>query len=155
AMMKSLRLTMISSEFVFDGLEIHAAHAAHATHTAHAAAHAAHAAHASHAVVVMSGGHVFLLLRNVGDEGFSGKEQVGDAGAVLQSAAGDFHGVDDAGLAQVGVLGAVGVVAVVLLLAAANVSDDYGAIETSVLRDHAAGHVEDAAQHLGAHLLVV
>src|SRR5207302_2433365 len=122
--------------------------------TSHAAAHAAHSTHAAHAVVVVAGGHVLFLFGNVGYQRLGGQQQAGDAGAVLESAAGDFDRVDDTSLAQVGVLATLGVIAVVLFLAFANVGDDYRAVQAGVFGDHAAGHFEDAAEHLRAHLLV-
>src|SRR5438045_1514780 len=101
-------------------------HHVHATHATHAAAHATHAAaHAAHAVVVVAGGHVFLLLGNVGDERLGGEQQAGDAGTVLQGAARHFDWVDDAGLAEVGVFAALGVIAVVFFLAATDIGDDH------------------------------
>src|SRR5262245_36276278 len=81
----------------------HAGHAAHSAHASHAAAHAAHSTHAFVTVVVMVAAR-FLFLGNVGDNGFGGQEQASDAGAVLQGAARHFHGIDDAGFAQVGIL---------------------------------------------------
>src|SRR5262249_13342507 len=84
-------------------LPVHATHAAHTTHTSHAT----HATHATHAVVFVVV-HLFLgLLRHVRNERFGGEQQAGDAGAVLQGAARHLDRVDDAGLAQVGVLPAV------------------------------------------------
>src|SRR4051794_10875955 len=87
---------------------LHHAHAAHATHTAHAA-HAAHPTHAVIVVVIVV--VVLLLLGDVGHAPLGGQQQGGDAGAVLQGAAGHLDRVDDAGLAEVGVGLLVGVVA--------------------------------------------
>src|SRR4051794_30730927 len=81
----------------------HAAHTSHATHTSHST-HAAHLV-----VVVMVVVALLILLGDVGDDGLGGQEQAGDAGAVLQGTAGDLDRVDNAGLAQVGVLAGQGV----------------------------------------------
>src|SRR4051794_34950964 len=108
----------------------HSAHPTHASHSAHPT-HASHSAHAS-AVVVVVRVALFLFLGDVGDQGLGGQEQAGDAGAVLQGAAGDFHRVHDASLAEVAVFAGLGVVAVVFVLAAADVVDDDGAVQAGV-----------------------
>src|SRR5262245_38704867 len=103
---------------------------AHVTHTAHTShsTHASHTTHASsHPVMVVVVVRVSLFLRwDVGDQRFGRQQQVGHAGAVLQRAARHLHRIDDAGLAHVAVLAALGVVAVVLLFAAADVVGDDG-----------------------------
>src|SRR5947209_11599211 len=56
----------------------------HPFHASHAA-HSSHATHPSHAVVVVVvAAFVFFLLGNLGDEGFGGEQQRGDARRVLQ-----------------------------------------------------------------------
>ena len=44
---------------------------------------------------------VLVLDGEVGDQRFGGQQQAGDAGAVLQRAAGHFHGVHNAGFAEI------------------------------------------------------
>src|SRR5258708_3299502 len=123
----------------------------HVTHTAHPS-HASHATHASAVVVVVV--VLLLLLGDVGDQPFGGEQQAGHAGAVLQRGAGNFYGVHDAGLAQVAVGAALGVVAVVLFLAAADVVGDHGAVQPGVLGDHPAGDFEGVVQRPGAQSFV-
>ena len=67
-------------------------------------------------------------------------KQARDARAVLERAAGDLHRVDDAVLAEVGVLVGVGIEAVVLVLLLADIVDDHGAITARVLGDHLRRH---------------
>src|SRR4029453_4264370 len=123
-------------------------HSFHATH----AAHTTHAAHA--VVVVVVAAFVFLLLGNLGDEGFGGKQQGGDAGPVLQSDGDDLGGVDHAELEHVAVLVAVGVVAFFLGLELADAVEDDGAIDAGVVGDGPQRLIEDVLDDLSAGLLV-
>src|SRR5205823_3845210 len=132
-------------------LHAHIAHA-HATHTSHAT-HATHAA--AHAVMFVVVVVVLLaLLGNVGDERFGRQQQGGDACGVLQRRPCDLHGIDDAGFAKIAVAAALGVVAVVLLLAAADVVRDHGAVEAGVVGDQAARDVERGLQDADAEVFV-
>src|SRR5437870_2965707 len=79
------------------------------------AAHATHSSHAAMVVVVVAAAGL-LLFRDVGNQGFGGQQQAGDAGAILQGGSRDLHGVNDAGLAKIDELLGIGVVAVVLVL---------------------------------------
>src|SRR5262249_28328873 len=124
----------------------HATHAAHASHTTHAAAHAV--------MVVVVVVVLLALLGDVGDQGFGGEQQVGDAGGILQCRARHLHGVDDAGFPHVAVAAALGVVAVVLFLAAADIVRDHGAVQTRVVGDPAAGNIERRLEHADAEVLV-
>ncbi len=118
-------------------LHVHS-HAAHTTHSAHAThTHTTHAAHTSHAtattaVVIVVAAAFFLFDGEVGNQGFRGKQQTCNAGAILQSAPRHLYRVNDTGLAQVGVGSGQGVVAVVLFLAAANIVNDDRTIDPRV-----------------------
>src|SRR2546421_196093 len=137
-------------------LHVHASHTTHAAHTAHATSHTTHASHPAHAavMVVMRPAAGLLLFRDVGDKGLGCQQQAGDTGAILQGTSGDLYGVYHTGFAQVAILAGFGVEAVILLLGAANIVDDHGAVEARVLRDHAAGDVQDMLQRLNAQRLV-
>src|SRR3546814_7487132 len=76
----------------------------------------AHTAHATHAAHVGHGRRRVLLLRPLGDHGFGGDEEAADRGGVLEGGADDLGRVDDAGLDQVAVAAALGVVAEVVVL---------------------------------------
>src|SRR5207249_520547 len=105
----------------------HAAHPTHAAHTSHTTAHASHSTHAAHAtamVIFMSIG--LFLFWNVGHERFGRQKQASHAGAVLQRTPCHLDWVDNAGLAEVAVFARLGIVAVVLFLAAADVVDNHG-----------------------------
>src|SRR5690554_6608900 len=95
-------------------------HAAHAAHSAHAT----HAAHTTHVTTIIVAARLGLL----GDHGFGGQHQTGDAGRVLKRGTGDLNRVDDAGFDKVFVHVGAGVVAVVAILAE-HVLDDDGAFD--------------------------
>src|SRR5262245_23029828 len=76
----------------------------------------------------------FVVLVEIGDEGFGGQEQGGDAGGVAQGGADDLHGVDDAGLVHIDIFAAVGVVALVARFLADLVGND-GAVLAAVVDD--------------------
>jgi hypothetical protein len=77
-------------------LHSHSAHATHSSHSSHATTHSAHAF-----MVVMAAAFILFLFRNVSDKRFSGEQQTGYTGGILQRTACDLDGVDDTGLAQV------------------------------------------------------
>ena len=72
----------------------------------------------------------------------------------MQGRARDLDRIDDPGLAQVAVFAALGIVAIVLLFAAADVIDDHRAIESRVLGNHPAGHIEHALKHFDSQALI-
>src|SRR5438046_2697161 len=123
-------------------------HPTHATHT-HAATHPTHATHAVVVVVVVV---VLLLFGDVGHARLGGQQQTRHTGPVLQGGAGHLDRIDDALLAEVGVLALVGVVAVVLVGAAENPVDHDRAVQAGVLGDGPAGHLQHVPQHLDAGL---
>src|SRR5262249_46606515 len=139
---------MNNSSFIILHLHSHVTHAAHTTHATHSS-HAAHTTHAA-AVVVVVVVFLLVLLGDVVHEGFGSQKQGGHARPVLQGAPVHLDRVDDAGLAQVGVFACLGVVAVVLVLAAADVVDDHGAVQAGVVRNPAAGNVEHILEHTDA-----
>src|ERR1051326_818728 len=135
-------------------LHVHAAHATHSAHTTHAshASHPTHSAHASVLVVVVV--VLLFLFRHVGNKGLRGKQQAGDARTILQGTPRHVPGIEDARLAEVGVLATFGVVTVVLVLDAADAVHDDRAIEARVLRDEPTGQLEHAVQHTGTECLI-
>src|SRR5688572_6343919 len=115
---------------------VHAAHS-HATHSSHAA----HTTHSSATVVVVVV-VLLVLLRDFADERLGGEQQVGDADAILQRAAGHLDRVNNSGLAKVGVFTSQGIEAVILFFVAANVVDDDRSIQSCVFRNQATGQFE-------------
>src|SRR5688572_22180895 len=95
----------------------------------------------------------FVVLVEIGDEGFGGQEQGGDAGGVAERGTHDLDGVDDAGLVHIDVLAAIGVVAHVARLLADLVSDD-GAVLAPVVDDRLQRRGESAKHDIDADSLV-
>jgi hypothetical protein len=92
------------------------------------------------------GGRVF---RGVRHDGLGGEEEAGDAGGVLEGAAGDLGGVDDAGGDEVDVLAGGGVEAVAGG-EVADLLDDDAALEAAVERDLLDGGFEGEADDVRA-----
>ena len=89
-------------------------------------------------------------LGDVGDERLRGEDHGGDGGGVLEGAAGDLYGVDDAALDHVAVDVVHGVVAELRVVALAHGVDDDGAFDAGVLGDLDEGLFEDALEELDA-----
>src|SRR6188768_3262656 len=119
-------------------------HPTHATHAAHTT-HTSHAAHLAAMVVVVVAARL-LGLGDVRDHALGGEQEARDARAVLERAAGDLHRVNDAVLAEVGVLVRVGVEAEVLVLLLADIVDDHRAVHAGVLGDHPRRHGQGIEQ---------
>ncbi len=94
-----------------------------------------------------------LLLGDVGNDRLSGEQQAGDADSVLQCATGHLDRIDHTGGTQVDVLAGIGVIPEVLVFVPENCVDHHRTIKTCILRDHAAGSFQNAAEESGGRLL--
>src|SRR5258708_5491405 len=94
-----------------------------------------------------------LLLRHLGDEALRGEQQAADGSGVLQRAARDLRGVNDAGLHEVFPFSGGDVQAFVALAALA-LTDDERAFQARVVGERAERLLDRTADDLSADFLV-
>ena len=107
-----------------------------------------------HTAHVAAGGHGGLLLRDVGHQALGGQNHGSHGSGVLQSAAADLGGVNDAQLDHVAVLVVGGVKAIGGAGAVVDVVEDDGAFQTGVSGDLHDGGLQSLGNDGSAGLLV-
>src|SRR6185437_633478 len=111
--------------------------------------------HAFHAAAVAAWHwSALLLFRDLRDDGFGGEHQRGDRTGVLQRGADDLCGIEHAGLYQVLVLAAEGVVAEVGVLRVEHFAQNNCALFAGVLGDLAQRFLDGAFHDVDADLLI-